>query len=184
MTWFGNRSPDRSVLGAEGVLLALDGDAGIDLLPGGRRRTGIRKSLLMTVIGVVVVFVGVMIHRQHEPYANGISTTATVTGIHTTQDRKGQWAYSRVISFDTSTGRSVTIVDPEATSRRPNVGGKLKVSYLRDDPESARIIPSWDWASLAMMAAGGLVAVIGVVIFLIRLSQIVFGIYFLSRRIL
>ncbi|MFC0504860.1 DUF3592 domain-containing protein [Micromonospora costi] len=169
----------RGVRAAAGATLVADGLVGIDV-PGGRKRAGIFGSLVMLAVGIVFIWVGWWWHGQHQPYDGGTSTTATVARVTTSRDSDGRTMYSRVLTFTTSDGRPVEFTESERSTRRPAIGSSATVSYLPQDPESARIIPETDWLPYGVIAMGALAALIGVVIFLVRLVSIVAGIYLLT----
>ncbi|MEV4812080.1 DUF3592 domain-containing protein [Micromonospora avicenniae] len=169
----------RGARAAAGTTLVVDGLVGIDV-PGGRKRTGIFGSLVVLAVGLLFVGIGWWWHGQHQPYSGGTSTTATVTGVTSSRDTDGRMMYSRVLTFTTSDNRPVEFTEPEQSSTRPRVGSTATVSYLPQDPESARIIPETDWLPYGMIALGALAAIIGAVIFVVRLVTLVAGIYLLA----
>ncbi|MER7444461.1 DUF3592 domain-containing protein [Micromonospora avicenniae] len=169
----------RGARAAAGATLIADGLVGIDV-PGGRKRTGIFGSLVVLAVGLLFVGIGWWWHGQHQPYPGGTSATATVTGVTSSRDTDGRMMYSRVLTFTTSDNRPVEFTEPEQSSKRPRVGSTATVSYLPQDPESARIIPEKDWLPYGIIAMGALAAIIGAVIFVVRLVTLVAGIYLLA----
>jgi hypothetical protein len=128
------------------------------------RDSRISRSLLILTMGVACIGVGFLLHQQHQPYANGISTTGTVTGVEKGRDQ-GAVLYSRVVTFTASNGRKVSATEPEATNTRPDMGERVEVSYLESDPKSARIIPAHDWLPYGFIAVGVLTTLAGLVTF-------------------
>ncbi|MFI6663115.1 DUF3592 domain-containing protein [Streptomyces sp. NPDC050523] len=162
-----------------GGALVVDGLVGIDV-PGGRRRAGIVGSLVMLVVGLVFVGVGVMVHRQHQPYSDGLSATGTVTAVQTSRDHRGRTMYAGIVTFTAASGRKVSFTEPETSTQRPGLGTSVQVSYRKGDPQSARVIPGRDWMAYLIMAVGGLTALSGAVVFVIRLITLIAGLRLLS----
>ncbi|WP_420856195.1 DUF3592 domain-containing protein [Streptomyces abyssalis] len=107
-------------------------------------------------MGVACIGVGLYVHRQHQPYANGVSATGTVTGVK--QDKSSDGVlYGRVFSFTTLNGRKVSVTESEYRSARPDVGASVQVSYLKSDPQSARIVEKSFWMPAVFIAMGALV---------------------------
>jgi len=160
----------------------VDGLAGIDLPFTGRRRAGIFGALLGIVLGLVFIGIGWWLHTQNQPFPDGVTTQAKVTGVHTAEDRDHKIGYSRVISFTTTTGQQVTFTEGATSSRRPEVGRNLTVSYLPGDPQSARILTGWhgwDWISIGVTGAGAVTALAFLGVFVVRLITLVAGIFLL-----
>ncbi|MDI5961230.1 DUF3592 domain-containing protein [Streptantibioticus silvisoli] len=174
MTSFRDYVTGRRGRAVAGGILVADGIVGIDGQVG-RKRAGILSSLVVLVVGLVFVGVGVYVHRQHQPYANGMSTTGTVTGVQTSRNDHGQPAYAPVIAFTAASGRRVTVTEPNTSSVRPTVGGSVQLSYRKGDPQSARVIPAHDWVAFAVTGIGGLTALIGAITFVIRLKTLLAG---------
>ncbi|WP_433129536.1 DUF3592 domain-containing protein [Micromonospora sp. CA-240977] len=164
---------------AAGAALVTDGLVGIDV-PWGRRRPGIVGSLVVLAVGLLFVGLGWWWHGQHQPYPGGTSATATVTGITNSRDSDGRTMYSRVLTFTASDNRRVEFTEPEQSSKRPAVGSTATVSYLPQDPGSARVIPETDWLPYGIIAMGALAAAVGGMIFLIRLVTLIAGISLLA----
>ena len=76
----------------------------------------------------------------------------------------------------TSDNERVEFTEPEQSSKRPALRSTATVSYLPQDPGSARVVPETDWLPYGVIAMGALAAAIGGVIFLVRLVTLVAGI--------
>jgi hypothetical protein len=122
-----------------------------------RGRAGMFRLLLACATGVACIVVGFFVHRQHEPYADGVSTTGTVVGEKRDHSADGV-LYGRVFAFTTADGRKVSVAESEYRSRRPDVGASVEVSYLKSDPQSARIVEQNFWVPAGFIAMGALVA--------------------------
>ncbi|MDG4795746.1 DUF3592 domain-containing protein [Micromonospora sp. WMMD1082] len=164
---------------AAGAVLVTDGLIGIDL-PGGRKRAGIFGSLVLIVIGVVFVWFGLWWNSQQQPFPDGVSTTATVTEFTTSRGSEGQTMYRRTLTFTTEAGERIEIAESQQSSKRPVIGSVATVSYLPQDPGSARVVPDNPWLPYSFIAAGALAGVFGVVIFCVRLTSLITGIYLLT----
>ncbi|MET7666614.1 DUF3592 domain-containing protein [Micromonospora luteifusca] len=164
---------------AAGAALVTDGLVGIDV-PFGRKRTGIFGSLVVLAVGLLFVGLGWWWHGQHQPYPAGTSTTATVTRITSSRDSDGRTMYSRVLTFTTSDNRQVEFTEPEQSSKRPALRSTATVSYLPQDPGSARVIPETDWLPYGIIAMGALATAVGGVVFLVRLVTLIAGICLLA----
>ncbi|MGK5740116.1 DUF3592 domain-containing protein [Micromonospora sp. URMC 103] len=164
---------------AAGAVLVADGLVGIDV-PGGRKRAGILGSLVVLAVGLLFVGLGWWWHGQHQPYEAGTSTTATVTRITSSRDSEGRTLYSRVLTFTTSDNRPVEFTEQEQSTKRAAIGSTVTVSYLPQDPGSARIISETDWVPYSVIAMGALAVLLGAVIFLVRLVSLITGLYLLA----
>jgi hypothetical protein len=161
---------------AAGGALVADGLTGIDE-PFGRKRVGLFGSLFVIAVGLVFVGAGFFIHQKRTPFPDGRTTTGTVTGIETTPGSGNRTTqYSRVVTFTTADGTSVSATEPISSSSRPETGETVTVSYRPADPQSARIIPDRDWLFLGVVGLGGLTVLIGLGTFLLRLATLVTGI--------
>lgn len=121
------------------------------------RRVGAFRFLLAFAMGVAGIVVGIYVHQQHQPYANGITANGTVTGVERDQSSDGV-LYGRVFTFTTVNGRKVSVAESEYRSERPDVGASVQVSYLKSDPQSARIVETSFWMPVTFIAMGSLVA--------------------------
>jgi hypothetical protein len=117
-----------------------------------RRRDGKFRILLAFLTGVASIVVGVLLHQQHQPYANGVSTTGTVSGVRDVRTHDAV-LHARVFTFTTSNGRKVTVTESESRSTRPDLGSSVTVSYLKSDPDSARIVET-SWVPFGFIAVG------------------------------
>ena len=169
----------RGARAGAGAVLVADGLVGIDV-PGGRKRAGLFGSFVGIAAGVAFLLGGIWLHGQHQPYPDGVTTTATVTSFTTATDADGKQMYSRVVSFTASDGKTVQVAENESSNRRPRVGEAVKVSYLPPDPQGARVLPETDWFAYTFIGAGGLVALIALIIFLVRLVTLIAGIGLLA----
>jgi hypothetical protein len=133
------------------------------------RRPGLFGSLFVIGFGLIFITAGHFVHQQRSPYADGVSAAGTVTGVKQAQDRDGTTMYAAVVTFTTQDNRSVSVAESSTSGTRPEVGKAVHVSYRAVDPEGARIIPDHDWISLACYTGGGLVALLGLAHFLLRL---------------
>jgi hypothetical protein len=122
-----------------------------------RRQAGVFRLLLAFAIGVASIVVGLYVHQQHQPYANGISATGTVIGVKRDQSSDGV-LYGRVFTFTALNGRKVSVSESEYRSARPDVGASVQVSYPKSDPRSARIVEKSFWVPVLFIAMGALVA--------------------------
>ncbi|GGK78821.1 DUF3592 domain-containing protein [Mangrovihabitans endophyticus] len=157
----------------------MDGLLGVDVRRG-RRRPGIVGSIFMIVAGLLFVWLGWYWHGQHEPYADGVTTTATVTRIVRSEGHDGKTHYGRIFTFRTYQGRNIRVTERERSSIRPELGAPLTVSYRPDDPEGARVVPENDWMPYGLMVWGCLFALIGLAVFTVRLIKLGFGVYLLG----
>jgi hypothetical protein len=146
----------------------------------GRKRVGLLGALFIIAIGLVFVSAGVLLKRDRTPYADGVMTKGTVTGVEEWTDSKRRISYAPVITFTTTTGEKVTITDSEARDSRPKSGETVQISYRPKDPQSARVIPESDFASFGVMAMGGVTVLIGLGILVLRLIAPANGIALLS----
>lgn len=135
-------------------------------------RPGLFGSLFVVVFGLIFITAGHFVHQQRSPYADGVSAAGTVTDVKQSVDHDGTTMYAAVVTFTTQDNRSVSVTESSSSSTRPEVGKAVQVSYRAVDPEGARIIPAHDWISLACYAGGGLVALLGLAHFLLRLLAV------------
>ncbi|GAA2529318.1 DUF3592 domain-containing protein [Winogradskya humida] len=168
----------RGTRAATGGALIVEGLAGIDTP--GRKRAGLFGSLAILAIGLIFVAAGWFWHSQHVPFPGGGTATGTITGAERSRNNDNHTMYAKVYTFTTAEGREVTVTEPETSSTRPERGKQVTVSYRPNDPEAARIVPEHDWLPYAIIAIGALVAVIGLITFLIRLTTLITGIVLLA----
>ncbi len=149
---------------------------------GGARpsRVGIVGAFLIAVLGCVFVASGLYVRHQGEPYPGGKTVTGTVTDIATSHDTNGRRTYSRIYTFKTEDGRSITTTEQGSSSKVPTRGSEVKVSYLPSQPESSRVVSGSAWWAYAIIGAGVLVALFGLGTFLLRLLTLIAGISLFS----
>lgn len=135
------------------------------------KKPGLFGSLMVVLFGLVFIVFGYFVHQQRVPYADGVSATAKVTDV---QERRGGNGptYSAVFTFTAQDDRQVTVTESSSSSIRPHIGESVDVSYQAADPGGARIIPAHDWVSLICFAAGGLVVLLGLASFAVRLLAV------------
>jgi hypothetical protein len=124
------------------------------------------------VLGLIFIGAGHFVQQQRVPYPDGVSATGTVTDVKQREGNDGTTLYSAVVTFTTQDDSSVSVTESNSSSIRPDVGAAVHVSYRPADPAGARIIPDHDWISLACYAAGGLVVLLGLAHFLLRLLAV------------
>lgn len=164
---------------AVGGALVADAVVGIDM-PGGRKRAGLFGAVLIIAMGVLFLGGGLILRNQSRPFPDGVAASGTVTDVSTVNDADGRTMYARVVSFTTTSGQTVTVTESSTSSTRPDRGEAVNVSYRPADPQGARIIPDHDWISLSIVAAGGLVILAGLGVFVVRLITLITGIAILG----
>ncbi|GAA2555085.1 hypothetical protein GCM10010435_27040 [Winogradskya consettensis] len=169
--------PARTVAGGA---LVVDGLIGIDTP--GRKRGGLLGSLLAGLIGILFVGLGFYIQHRSQPYADGTTVTGQVASVKASTDDKGKQMYLRVVRFASGDGRQVEFAEQGSSSRRAEVGDPVKVSYRAADPSQARIIGEDSWIPLTIMGVGALVAIVGILTFIVRLVTLIAGIVLLAKR--
>ncbi|GAA2533289.1 DUF3592 domain-containing protein [Winogradskya humida] len=170
--------PGRTVAGG---VLVVDGLVGIDTP--GRQRGGLLGSLLAGIIGIVFVGLGLYIQHHSQPYADGTKVTGQVTSVHVGRSEKGNKPmYSREVRFVTGDGQQVDFAESGSSSTPAKVGDPVEISYRAADPSQARIVGENTWIPLAIMGVGALVAVVGILTFIVRLITLIAGIALLAKR--
>lgn len=111
------------------------------------------RCLLALVAGAACIVAGFYVRAQHQPYEDGVSATATVSGARERPDPETTM-YSRVFTFTALNGREITVTESESSSTEPDIGSSVEVSYPKFHPRSARIVPEHDWLPYVLMAAG------------------------------
>ena len=125
------------------------------------KRPGVFGSLVIVAVGVTFFVAGLFVHRSYSPYADGTSTTGTITDVRSGRGDDGKTMYTAVYTFTTADGREVSFEDPASSSNRPALGARVDVSYQPASPELARRIPGFDWFGWLVIAMGALVMVLG-----------------------
>ncbi|MBO3737767.1 DUF3592 domain-containing protein [Actinoplanes flavus] len=122
-------------------------------------------SIVLATAAASFLGLGLELRSGQAPYADGVVTTATMTGFRTeraTDRRRKVWKtrYRPVYTFQTRTGETATCDDADIVSVTPRLGRTVELSYRTNDPGgSARVIRGWHgWTGLPIMftVGGGL----------------------------
>jgi hypothetical protein len=168
---------------AGGALLA-DGLFGLENpLDGKKKRAGIFGNVLLIAGGVVFFLFGSFIAKSVTPYENGVMTTGTVTAVqsHTSTDADGKISTSCSAEVEFSVSDKVYKVSPDFQSNTfcGLQGSAIDVSYLPENPSGARAIPpNVGWIK-SLKYIGVFVLVIAIGTTLIRLAEIIAGVWLL-----
>jgi hypothetical protein len=151
------------------------------------KKPGLFGSLAIIAMSLAFLGAGYQVRKTMQPYPDGLSATATLTGARQYKDDDGNTVYSAVYTFTTQGGREVSFNEPFSSGQRPNIGDKAKVSYRPADPEAARVIGKHAWFGVAFMIGGGLGVLLGIGYFLYRVLVVsvgltMFGIGLRDRR--
>ena len=92
-------------------------------------------GLLFFVVGGAFFGAGVFILSTAQPYKDGTLTTGEITAVFT---KGGGDTYQAEITYITAAGETITFRDSCSSSREPDVGDEVRVSYRASDPSKAR----------------------------------------------
>jgi hypothetical protein len=105
----------------------------IDLMPG--------------FLGVLAVLAFVVTTVQSRPLRGGVVTKGTVVAVETRRERIGpasarrtQRTYAPQVRFEDGNGVAHTVTSSLSSGVPPDVGSTVRISYLPERPERARIL--------------------------------------------
>ena len=118
----------------------------------------------MLIFGLVFAGAGLWVRGQSQPYGNGISTTGTVVEHVMRSNNDGGQTTAVSVLFVTEQGDEIIFTSSVSTSSPKPIGSQVRVSYLREDPMSARNLDDGGGILGWVFIGVGSVIVLGVVI--------------------
>ena len=171
----------RALQVAGGALLA-DGLVGLENpLDGRDKRPGILGSLLVAGIGAVFVFFGSMLLHSTDPYPGGRTAPGTITAVERgTGDNSN--TCSGTVTYTVAERQYQVRTSSSSTTLCSKQGTSVEVSYLPDAPAAGRPQLRGDHTLLRVVQiVGWTVLVLGIVQTLVRLAELVIGVWALVR---
>ncbi len=163
-----------------GVALVADGFIGLENpLDGKRTRRGIFGTLFLVVFGGVFFASGTFVFNSTKPYDNGVIVEGRVTAV----ERGSENACSLIVEYQIGNERFTTASSSSSTTQCDDVGRTVEVSYLPDQPGSARVVESV-WFGRIFQLVGGVIILAGLTTMVVRFLEICVGAYlwFWGRR--
>jgi hypothetical protein len=163
-----------------GVALVADGFIGLENpLDGKKSRSGIFGTIFLVVVGGAFFAAGTFIFNSTKPHDNGVTVEGTVIAV----ERGSENSCSLIVEYQIGAERLTTSSATGSSDQCDDVGRTVEVSYLPDQPGSARVVES-AWFGRIFQLVGGAVMLIGLSTMLVRFLEICVGVYlwFWGRR--
>ncbi len=163
---------------AAGAAMVADGLFGLENpLDGKEKRVGIVGALIMAGVGLILMAGAYLIGRSFQADAGDVVVTGAVVDIIESRGDDGIM-YSPVVEYtDPASGETFEASTSWRSSSRPTIGDDVEVAFPPDNPAGGRVLSrTGGWVTWGFVAVGGILFLIGIGKFLVRLATIGFGI--------
>jgi hypothetical protein len=164
-----------------GLALLADGLVGLENpLDGKKSRSGIFGALFPIVFGAAFFASGAFVIENTSAHEGGVLTEGRVISV---ERSSGGNSCSLVVAYEIGGEQLTTSSASASTEQCDDVGRTVEVSYLPDQPGSARVVEG-DWLGRIFQIVGGVILLSGLWLLLVRLVALCAGVYlwFWGRR--